>query len=261
MSGSKAKGKNRTSSGSGPRSNQKQRPSLTGSNPRNSASFQSHSLNSVSDINSSSSDSLNNLSNSSSANNTQNYTDNSSSDFISSSNSSYLNASTPLDEKELRSVIGSLVPDKSDEELSYSDLISALNSSFSNAGANNLSLTDAVPAVSDLIALQYDLNRLLSVATRRLDDCDKSLGKLKRFSAAIDRESAKRAKLLQSSSNITSSTSSSQMLKSRSFQDKEDNKLDTDKKEKSLDNALDLEKEQNGDTSKDIKKGMSWILF
>lgn len=92
---------------------------------------------------------------------------------------------------------GSLLPGKSDTELSYHDIIASLNQSISSSSPANskFTISDAIPAKRDLISLRYDLSRMLRVSIDRINDCEKSITKLKRLSTAIDRESDKRVKL------------------------------------------------------------------
>lgn len=106
----------------------------------------------------------------------------------------------------------SLLPEKSDQELKYDEIIKVLNTSIAASFPENpnLSITEAIPSVRELVSLRYDLKRLLEVSTTQLSECDKNLSNLKRLSTALDRESTKRMKALSSTvSNTTTDASKS----------------------------------------------------
>ena len=91
-----------------------------------------------------------------------------------------------------RAAIGSLLPEKSDTELTYADIIQALNSSFADS---NSSISDTLPPTKSLLSLQFDLDKLLKLNAKNIEECDGNLSKIKRLSAAIERENVKRSKL------------------------------------------------------------------
>lgn len=97
-----------------------------------------------------------------------------------------------------RSSIGSLLPEKTDTELTYADIIQALNASISEV-VSGASISDTLPPTKALLSLQYDLDKLLKLNAKNIDECDRNLGRIKRLSAAIERENTKRAKIVQSS--------------------------------------------------------------
>lgn len=113
------------------------------------------------------------------------------------SNSSY--ATSTNSHGHARSTIGSLLPDKTDTELTYADIIGALNASIAEV-VSGASISDTLPPTKALLSLQYDLDKLLKLNAKNIDECDKNLGRIKRLSAAIERENVKRAKIVQSSS-------------------------------------------------------------
>lgn len=105
----------------------------------------------------------------------------------------------------------SLLPDKSDGELTYEELVKALNASIATSSPENskLTITEAIPSMRELVSLRYDLKRLLNISTTQLTECDKNLSKLKRLSTALDRESTKRMKVINAAAGNSSSSSDS----------------------------------------------------
>lgn len=96
--------------------------------------------------------------------------------------------------------IASLLPDKTDAELTYADMISALNATLAESSRN---ISETLPATKSLLSLQRDLDTMLKLNAKNLEECDTSLSKIKRLGSALERENAKRAKL---SNNTSSST-------------------------------------------------------
>lgn len=96
------------------------------------------------------------------------------------------------------SVNRSLLPDKSDQELTYEELVKVLNSSIASSSPENskLTITEAIPSMRELVSLRYDLKRLLEISTTQLSECENNLSNLKRLSTALDRESTKRMKVI-----------------------------------------------------------------
>lgn len=199
MSGSKAKGKTRAGSSSNARSTQK-RSSFASAGSRTSLVSSQSGVGTVPNISS----------------------DNSGSDSVDSNDTS-----SALIDMEDSPAIRSLLPDKSDSELTYEDMIKSLNASIVNSSTDNsnLSITDAIPAMRELVYLRHDLKRLLTVSTTQLTECDKNLSKLKRLSTALDRESTKRMKVINAAAAAAAAASSSDTKsKSDSNSDNSDSK-------------------------------------
>lgn len=112
--------------------------------------------------------------------------------FAGRSNSASASDDTVYSAGLIRNAIGSLLPDKTDSELTYADIIQVLNGSITDA---NSSISDTLPPTKALLSLQYDLDKLLKLNAINIEECDKSLSRTKRLSTAIERENTKRAKL------------------------------------------------------------------
>lgn len=92
----------------------------------------------------------------------------------------------------------SLLPEKSDTELTYADIIKALDADV-----------ESLPPTKTLLSLQYDLDKLQRLNAQNLEECDANLVKIKRLSSAIERENLKRIKLSAASAESKPTTSAS----------------------------------------------------
>ncbi|KAF5093142.1 hypothetical protein D0Z03_002535 [Geotrichum reessii] len=92
----------------------------------------------------------------------------------------------------------SLLPEKNDTELTYADIIKALDADV-----------ESLPPTKTLLSLQYDLDKLQRLNAQNLEECDANLVKIKRLSSAIERENLKRIKLSAASVESKSTTNAS----------------------------------------------------